>query len=67
MVVNTSFNIRGEPIVSDPEDAVFCFLGTDIDCLILGNFVVKKEKQNKELLSYEEMRREKYKELQALD
>ena len=67
MVVNTSFNVRGEPIVCDPEDAVFCFLGTDIDCLILGNFVVKKEKQNKELLSYEEMRREKYKELQALD
>lgn len=61
MVVNTSFNIRGEPIVCDPEDALLCFLGTDMDCLVLGNFVISKEKQNKELLDYYDMRREKYK------
>ena len=67
MVVNTSFNIRGEPIVCDPEDAISCFLGTDMDCLVLGNYIIKKECQNNELLSYEEMRRESYKELHTLD
>lgn len=42
MVINTSFNIKGEPIVNTPEDAVRCFLGNGLDCLILGDFVVKK-------------------------
>jgi carbamoyltransferase len=42
VVINTSFNIRGEPIVCTPEDAIKCFLKTDIDFLIIGNFIVEK-------------------------
>jgi carbamoyltransferase len=42
MVINTSFNIRGEPIVCSPRDAVMCFLGTDIDFLAIGSFLVSK-------------------------
>lgn len=67
MVVNTSFNIRGEPIVCDPEDAVLCFLGTDMDTLVLGNFIVRKEKQNTALLGYYDMRREDNKAMHAPD
>jgi carbamoyltransferase len=43
VVLNTSFNVRGEPIVTTPADAVRCFLGTDIDELVLGNYVVSKK------------------------
>jgi carbamoyltransferase len=46
VLINTSFNVRGEPIVCTPEDAVKCFLGTDIDCLVLGNVLLQKEKQS---------------------
>ncbi len=42
IVINTSFNVRGEPIVCTPEDAVRCFLGTDIDTLAIGHFLVTK-------------------------
>jgi carbamoyltransferase len=42
MVINTSFNIKGEPIVNTPTDAIRCFLGNGIDCLVLGDFIVKK-------------------------
>ncbi len=42
IVINTSFNVRGEPIVCTPDDAVRCFLGTDIDFLAIGNFLVSK-------------------------
>lgn len=42
MLVNTSFNIRGEPIVDSPRDAIRCFLGTGIDLLVLGNYIVRK-------------------------
>jgi carbamoyltransferase len=42
VVINTSFNIRGEPIVCTPADALKCFLGTDIDFLAIGNFLVAK-------------------------
>ena len=42
VVINTSFNVRGEPIVCSPDDAVRCFLGTDIDFLAIGNFLVSK-------------------------
>ncbi len=45
MVVNTSFNIRGEPIVNTPEDAFRCFMGTDLDRLAIGNCYLLKEKQ----------------------
>ena len=42
MVLNTSFNVRGEPIVNSPEDAVKCFMGTGIDYLVIGDFVATK-------------------------
>ena len=41
-LVNTSFNVAGEPIVCSPADAVRCFLATEIDYLIMGNFIVGK-------------------------
>jgi len=50
LVVNTSFNIRGEPIVETPADAVRCFLGTHIDRLYVGHFLLKKEDQPTHLL-----------------
>jgi carbamoyltransferase len=43
VVVNTSFNVMGEPIVNTPEDAVRCFLGTGIDVLVMGNHIATKE------------------------
>ena len=46
MLVNTSFNIRGEPIVCSIEDAFRCFMSTDIDLLIIGDFVLRKKDQN---------------------
>lgn len=48
VVVNTSFNIRGEPIVCTPEDAYRCFMATDIDCLVLENHIVMKSAQSSE-------------------
>ena len=45
VLINTSFNIRGEPIVESVEDAFNCFIGTNLDVLICGNFYLKKEKQ----------------------
>jgi carbamoyltransferase len=45
MVVNTSFNVRGEPIVCTPEDAFRCFMRTEMDCLVMGNYVLHKEQQ----------------------
>ncbi len=46
VLVNTSFNVRGEPIVCTPEDAFRCFMGTEIEVLIVGNCLLEKEKQN---------------------
>jgi carbamoyltransferase len=45
VIVNTSFNVRGEPIVCTPEDAYRCFMGTEMDYLVLGDFLFKKEEQ----------------------
>lgn len=47
VVVNTSFNIRGEPIVNTPENAYKCFMFTDLDVLVLENFVLLKHEQKK--------------------
>ncbi len=47
VIVNTSFNLRGEPIVATPLDAYKCFMRTDIDMLVLGNYVLQKEDQPK--------------------
>ncbi len=49
ILVNTSFNVRGEPIVNTPEDAFNCFMGTDLDKLIIGNCYLDKKKQNQDL------------------
>jgi len=49
VLVNTSFNVRGEPIVCTPEDAFACFMGTEIEFLAIGNCILHKEKQNQEL------------------
>jgi len=46
VIVNTSFNVRGEPIVCTPEDAFRCFMGTEIDVLAVGNCFLAKEEQN---------------------
>jgi carbamoyltransferase len=46
VIVNTSFNVRGEPIVGTPEDAFRCFMGTEIETLALGNCLLAKDRQN---------------------
>ena len=45
VIVNTSFNVRGEPIVCTPEDAYQCFIRTEMDYLCIGNFLLDKKKQ----------------------
>ncbi|MBP7080746.1 MAG: carbamoyltransferase [Rhodocyclaceae bacterium] len=50
VLVNTSFNVRGEPIVCTPEDAFNCLMGTDIEFLAVGNCILKKEDQDKSLI-----------------
>jgi carbamoyltransferase len=49
VLVNTSFNVRGEPIVCTPEDAFNCLMGTEIELLVVGNCLMRKEDQNPEL------------------
>ncbi len=63
VLVNTSFNIRGEPIVCTPEDAYQCFIGTHMDCLVLENTLLIKGDQPPESLQDEEA----YKQSYALD
>jgi len=46
VIVNTSFNVRGEPIVCSPSDAFNCFMGTELDYLVIGNCILEKKKQN---------------------
>ncbi len=50
VVVNTSFNVRGEPIVCTPEDAFKCFMGTELDLLVVGNCVLNKNLQDNKLI-----------------
>jgi carbamoyltransferase len=50
ILVNTSFNVRGEPIVCSVIDAFYCFMGTDLDILVCNNFILYKDNQNKDLL-----------------
>lgn len=55
VLVNTSFNVRGEPIVCTPEDAFRCFMGTDIDMLVVGNCILNKDNQDSRLaLNYKD-------------
>jgi carbamoyltransferase len=49
VIVNTSFNVRGEPIVCTPEDAFRCFMGTEIEALAIGNCFLRKEEQESSL------------------
>lgn len=49
VVVNTSFNVRGEPIVCTPEDAFNCFMGTEMDVLAIGNLILRKTAQDQAL------------------
>ncbi len=49
VIVNTSFNVRGEPIVNTPIDAFNCFMGTDLDYLVIGNCILDKKKQDPKL------------------
>ena len=46
VLINTSFNVRGEPIVHTPSDAIRCFLATDMDCLVIGVFILYKHEQD---------------------
>ena len=50
VLVNTSFNVRGEPIVCTPEDAFRCFMGSEIEVLVVGNCFLKKEDQDPALI-----------------
>jgi len=49
VIVNTSFNVRGEPIVNTPKDAFNCFMGTELDYLVIGNCILDKNKQDSKL------------------
>ena len=49
IIINTSFNVRGEPIVNTPSDAFNCFMGTELDYLVIGNCILDKKKQNQDL------------------
>ena len=55
LVINTSFNVRGEPIVCAPEDAYRCFMRTNMDYLVMGSFLIDKTKQDPERLRLEEI------------
>lgn len=61
VLVNTSFNVRGEPIVCTPEDAFRCFMGTELDILAIGNTILQKADQKKSLA------RKDYKDAYELD
>ncbi len=60
IIINTSFNIRGEPIVCSPEDAIKCFMGTELDILVIDNFYLKK-------IDQKELSNKNYKNLYELD
>lgn len=51
VLVNTSFNVRGEPIVCSPEDAFRCFMGTELDVLVVGNCLLQKAAQSESLVA----------------
>ena len=57
LLINTSFNVRGEPIVCSPSDAYKCFMGTELDILVIGNYFLIKEDQDK---SFAENYKDKY-------
>lgn len=50
VLINTSFNVRGEPIVMNPQDAFYCFMNTDMDVLVLENYICLKEEQSETII-----------------
>lgn len=60
VLVNTSFNVRGEPIVCQPEEALRCFLSTEMDALVLENCIIRKNQLGPEALETAQKAREKY-------
>ena len=52
VIINTSFNVRGEPIVCTPHDALKCFMRTNMDCLVMGNCILDKKKISVDLSEY---------------
>jgi len=65
LLINTSFNVNGEPIVCTPKDAVACFMTTDMDALVIGDFLLLKERQNLEFV--EELRFKPYQKNHQVD
>ena len=55
LVINTSFNVRGEPIVCTPEDAYRCFMRTNMDYLVIGLYLIDKNKQDSKKLRLDEV------------
>jgi carbamoyltransferase len=49
VIINTSFNVRSEPIVCTPEDAFRCFMGTELDLLVVGDSILRKQDQDASL------------------
>ena len=49
LLINTSFNVRGEPIVCSPKDAIECFMSTNLDALVIENYFILKQEQDKKL------------------
>ena len=49
LLINTSFNVRGEPIVCSPKDAIECFMATNLDALVIENYFIIKKEQDKKL------------------
>ena len=56
VLINTSFNVRGEPIVCGPEDVFRCFMGTELDILAIGNYLLYKEEQDPNLVNNYELK-----------
>jgi carbamoyltransferase len=52
IILNTSFNVRGQPIVNTPADAIICFLKSGIDSLVMGDFIIEKENNSIETLEF---------------
>ena len=63
VIINTSFNIRGEPIVCTPDDAIRCFMNTEMDILVLENYILRKSDQN----TFDDAEQEKYRKQFKLD
>lgn len=53
VLVNTSFNVRGEPIVNSPEDAFKCFMNTEMDVLVIENYLFEKKDQTTKIIKHE--------------